>query len=449
MTLPALPAFASPSVRREVAANRPRTLGRPNTPWTTAFFLLLMVGIAACGGDGPATGAEPVVRDSAGIRIVENPATGSWSDGDQWTLEEELRIGVSSGDPELQFGSIVGVDADGEGRIVVLDAQARRVRVFDAEGTLITAFGRTGGGPGELSQGLLQPPSGLFVDSEGQVAIPDLGNQRLARFDLDGEALESPSLALEEGLPMVWTRSDDRSIYQQVRRMNMTGGNPLDGISDDIVRLDAGAGTGETVLTLPAGESVSMGAGGMPEIRIFAPEPVWIVLGDGRLVTGLSSEYSLAIQDSEGATRAIVRRDVERRPVSDRDEQTLMDVFRTAWEEQAQVPPEMISMLMEAIQFEEYWPAVARLMSGPDQTLWVQRVEPQAAMGDLTAEALQAGDIGSRFWDVFNDQGEYLGVVELPERFTPFRFVGEALYGVTRDDLEVQRVMRLRLVRGG
>ncbi|TVP53473.1 MAG: hypothetical protein EA351_15355 [Gemmatimonadales bacterium] len=413
------------------------------------FVLVFVFTLGACGGDDAARGGDPVVRDSAGIQIIENPAGGSWAEAARWRLDEELRIGVSSGDPELQFGSIVGLDADSEGRIVTLDGQARRVRVFGADGTLLEAFGRSGGGPGELSQALLPAPSGLFVDSEGQVVIPDLGNQRLARFDLGGQALESPPIALESGIPMIWTRSEDRALYQQIRRMDMTGANPLEGLTDDIVRLDQGSATGETVLTLPAGESVSMGSHGMPEIRIFAPEPIWTVLGDGRLVTGLSSEYSLLIQDASGDPMAIVRRDARRRPVTEADERALRDVFRSAWDDQGQVPQEMVSMLMEAIQFDEQWPALARLMGGPDETLWVQRVEPEASMEDLTAEALQAGDFGSPSWDVFDADGVYLGVVEMPGGFMPFRFVGDHLYGVHRDDLEVQRVVRLGLVRGG
>ena len=411
---------------------------RPILALPALVFLL-----AAC-GDAPATAGEPVVRDSAGIRIIENPATGEWAD-DGWALQEELRIGVSSGDPEFQFGNIIGVDVDSEGRIVVMDGQARRVRIFDPEGELVSAFGRSGGGPGEFSQALSQPPGGLFVDAEGAIVVPDLGNQRLARFDFQGEALESPSLTLDSGVPMLWMRSADRGVYKQFRRMDMTGGMPMGDMTDEIVRLEPGTSTGEPVVTLPAGETFSMGSGGMPEIRIFAPEPIWAVVGDGRLVTGLSSEYSLEIRGENGE-RTIVRRDTRRRPVTEGQKRSFVELFEIAFEEQG-VPQEMAGPFLDAIQFEEEWPALARLIGGPDGTLWVQRVDPDSAVDELTVEALQAGDFGSPRWDVFGADGSYLGEIEVPGRFVPFVFDGDYLYGVDRDEFEVQQVVRLRVVR--
>ena len=54
-------------------------------------------------------------------------------------------------------------------------------------------------------------------------------------------------------------------------------------------------------------------------------------------------------------------------------------------------------------------------------------------------------DIGSPEWEVFDAEGRYLGVVTLPERFTPVNVKGDMLYGVWRDELDVQYIMRLRL----
>ncbi|MBI4543404.1 MAG: hypothetical protein HY705_10265 [Gemmatimonadetes bacterium] len=43
----------------------------------------------------------------------------------------------------------------------------------------------------------------------------------------------------------------------------------------------------------------------------------------------------------------------------------------------------------------------------------------------------------------------YLGVVEMPLRFQPMRFVGWQIYGVQRDELDVQYVVRVRIVTRG
>ena len=55
-------------------------------------------------------------------------------------------------------------------------------------------------------------------------------------------------------------------------------------------------------------------------------------------------------------------------------------------------------------------------------------------------------DIGAKDWDVFDDEGRFLGVVTMPPRFSPRVIVGSKIYGVFRDDLDVQYAMRLQIV---
>jgi hypothetical protein len=55
-------------------------------------------------------------------------------------------------------------------------------------------------------------------------------------------------------------------------------------------------------------------------------------------------------------------------------------------------------------------------------------------------------DEGSPDWSVFDREGRYLGVVRMPDRFKPMVFRGDEIYGVWRDDLDVQYVLRLRIL---
>jgi hypothetical protein len=57
-------------------------------------------------------------------------------------------------------------------------------------------------------------------------------------------------------------------------------------------------------------------------------------------------------------------------------------------------------------------------------------------------------DIGSRDWDLFDPDGRYLGVVTMPPRFARRLILGDTIYSVWRDDLDVQYVTRLRIVQG-
>ena len=58
-------------------------------------------------------------------------------------------------------------------------------------------------------------------------------------------------------------------------------------------------------------------------------------------------------------------------------------------------------------------------------------------------------DIGAPDWDVFDSDGRFMGVVTMPNRFAPRAFVGHRIYGVWRDELDVQYVVRLRIVGVG
>ena len=55
-------------------------------------------------------------------------------------------------------------------------------------------------------------------------------------------------------------------------------------------------------------------------------------------------------------------------------------------------------------------------------------------------------DFGARDWDVFGRDGRLLGVVQMPARFQPRLFVGDAIYGVLRDEFDVQSIARLRVI---
>jgi hypothetical protein len=47
---------------------------------------------------------------------------------------------------------------------------------------------------------------------------------------------------------------------------------------------------------------------------------------------------------------------------------------------------------------------------------------------------------------VFDHEGRYLGPIDMPARFQPMHVEGSNIYGVARDDLDVQYVVKLQLV---
>lgn len=153
------------------------------------FLALLVLLSAACGrGDSLGAGQWGGSVDTLpnGAVLVRSPAQGIWRAGEDWRLVEELRIGSMDVEgPEL-FGRVAALEVDPQGRIYMLDSQAREVRVFGPEGEHVRSFGRKGGGPGEF-----ESPASLDWDPQGRLWVVDQRNARFSVFDTAGAFVTS------------------------------------------------------------------------------------------------------------------------------------------------------------------------------------------------------------------------------------------------------------------
>jgi hypothetical protein len=398
--------------------------------------------VAGCGGEGVTWGGT--VTDSAGIQIVSNPTTGLWTDATRPTVTEVLRIGTQAGDPALQFGAISSLDVGADGRIYVLDTQAREVRVFDPSGQHLHNIGAPGTGPGELGQALVA----VMLTPGDTVLVPDIMQQRVNRYAPDGTSLDQFPIPFDAGIPMRWEQTPDRHIVQQVRIMTLPGQQqpgttPVDPIDRLLVRDYDGTLT-DTLMSFDSGQTFNF-AGENPQIRLFEPEPMWSIGLDGTVFFGMNSAFSIEMRNQNGEPVRIVRLPFELKPVTDADETTFRDMMQELFAAQG-VPPQALSQLTSMIQFAEFYPAYANLMGGPDNTMWVQRVRT-ASEAAASGESFnpEQGDGGSKTWDVFDGEGRYLGALDMPARFQPMHVAGNAIYGVGRDDLDVQYVVKLQL----
>jgi tripartite motif-containing protein 71 len=90
-----------------------------------------------------------------------------------------------------QFGPIGGLATDGAGNVYVVDSSHDRIEKFNSEGQFITAWGHRGSELGDFnfgsSQNYTQPPGGGIAVAGEYVYVADSGNNRIERFDLNGE----------------------------------------------------------------------------------------------------------------------------------------------------------------------------------------------------------------------------------------------------------------------
>ena len=405
---------------------------------TSYATILSILVIAACsGGEGNWSGT---ITDSAGVVIVSNTAEGMWTPLNEWTLEEELKFGSVEGDLEYQFGQIGFIAVDSRDRIYVADMQAQNIRVFTSAGQYEQTIGGPGAGPGELGPGV----AFLVVGRGDTLFVPDVTNRRVNLYAPDGSEAGSFPIELEKALPMVWRGTSTGIVACQVRPLSLPDAPARDSM-DAIVLYNTDGSVTDTVFKFPSGGTLNLG-GGTPEINLYSPESVWDITGDGRLIYGVNNEYRIGVYGQGGGLERVLSMPFELTPVGETDQRVVMAFLERAWTD-AGVPPQMLPQLRQIVHFGEFFPAFSAVLAGPRGSIWVQHVQPAS---ELSEEELEDYNLieesGAPQWDVFDAAGKYLGMVTMPPKFAPRMIWGNQIYGVWRDELDVQYVVRLRIV---
>ncbi len=398
---------------------------------------LLLPFLAACGGSEGGGDWAGTVRDSAGVAIVDNPVDGVWAPDEAWTVEEVFRVGGMDAGTDAEFGSVIGVDVDDQGRVFVADQQGRQIRVFDPEGAFLRTVGAPGEGPGEFGPAVM----GVFV-SHDTILVPDMGNQRISLFTLEGEPLPTRRLALQHGIPIRWDETSDGDLVAQRRGFDAEGIDALED-GDPIATVPAEGQESRVLATLPKGQSFQI-SGGAPSFRIFEPEPIWDLAGQDRVAYGMNDVYRIEIRE-DGSLQRVVTRPVQAVEVTEGEERRIRDMTREMMASTG-APPQAVEQILGQMEFADSYPVFAQVILSEDGTLWVQRIRTSRDVPEGVEWSAQ--DLGSNEWDVFDPEGRFLGVLEFPLRFQPLRQIDGVMWGLERDDFDVQSVVGYRVVRG-
>ncbi|MBW3551996.1 MAG: hypothetical protein KY466_00725 [Gemmatimonadetes bacterium] len=380
---------------------------------------VLAVLLAGCGGGGPDVGT---VRDSAGVTIVEH-APEAVERVERWTAGPEplLDIGVTEGDAAYQFFRLQDALWLGDGRVVVLDAGARQLRLFDPAGSFLTAHGREGEGPGEY-----RDPRAIWRAPGDSLAVYDARNRRVTVLSdrlAFGRSVpfhariynEEPAGALEDGRLVVTARS----------------GRAEGGIAPISLWL---VGARE-----PGADSVARFPGNETDGRAW-PIYGWRTVasaGEDRIYVGTSREHEVeehGLVDGGGlALRRLIRWSGPDRTVSEEDR----EAYFRGYAERTRTPPEGEAALRQAladVPVAEEKPAYVDLMVDAAGNLWVMDYDfPWRAIPEQTR------------WTVFGPHGGMLARATLPARFRPYEIGEDRVLGQRFDGDGVQHVTVLEL----
>ncbi len=420
----------------------------PVVPVQAALAVLLL---AACGdADTSAASDAPAVRiDTIGDTItVHTTGPGAW--GAPATLEPRVTIGSLDGPPETVFGRVTSI-AVGPGRdVYVLDGQAAEIRVFDESGEYLRTIGRRGEGPGEMQQ-----PGGLAIFPDGAIGVRDPRNARLQVWSADGtETDEWPVVSsrfYSSGTPL-WV--DDRGtawIFTAGASEDRTRPTPR-----VIVRVDR---QGDVVDTLPdPGDR-------MPPNEVTASNPergtlsssmgvpylptgAWAVHPDGSLLRTTLDGIGIEVVAPDGGVRRITRA-FDPVPVPAAERGTLRDRIV---ESMRNTDP---SWSWNGPDIPEMKPHIRAVYPALDGRIWAlvsapSREEPYPYHDPEDPDSPETYWTQSPRFEVYERDGAYVGRVDVepgPTGFGSPVFLEDGAWGVTLDELGVQRVVRYELVR--
>ena len=104
--------------------------------------------------------------------------------------EDDQEVGDHGLATDALLNRPTGVELDAEGNLYIADRNNNRIRKVDAEGIITTIAGMTeegfSGDHGPATSAQLDGPSGVTVDEGGYIFIADTGNNRIRQIDPDG-----------------------------------------------------------------------------------------------------------------------------------------------------------------------------------------------------------------------------------------------------------------------
>jgi hypothetical protein len=381
---------------------------------------------AGCAGNGR---GEPVVRDSAGVRIVENSAL--LPDAPPlWTIAAEpaVDIGVLEGDEAYQLSQVGGAVRLSDGRIVVANGGSQELRFFDSTGRHITSAGRKGGGPGEFEQ-----LGALLALAGDTVAAYDWNLRRISLFDPTGRFFRSFNLEFPAGSPNPIGRFTDGAWLCNRQFTFRPAGAGTQVVRDTTALLvfDSTGALRDSIGRFPGPEWYvhTQGNSAMASSLPFGTNTEVAVAGD-RFYAGHTAAYEIVRYTPAGTPDLIIRLAWSAVPV------TSEDVARLKAERLDRADAgfrQSLERLFQDIPFPSTFPAFSDLQVDPLGNLWV---------GDVD----WPGDDGRR-WTVFGPDGLALGAVETPAGVTVREIGRDYVLGTWRDELDVEHVRLYALQR--
>jgi hypothetical protein len=392
-----------------------------------------------CSG-GEVQGPGSIVRDSAGVLIVESSSP-LWNEGAGWQITDEplLRIGVEDGPDEYQMFLVGDVKRRQDGSILVANGSTAELRLYDAAGQHLWSVESVGRSRGEAR---VIP---LHVRAGDSIGVLNPSTAQYFLHDPDGRLVRT----LQLPLPAAWTpfywaeplgngallaqlfwhdpRVENGEIEPRRQRVWHTF------VSYDLQRegVDTlGAFLGSEYLVTLSPNSGIRSWGHAP----FAWSRVQDVRGEDLLVA-YTERFEVLVHDSSLRLKEIYRLGLEPRPVIEAERDSVMTQLREAvLEAPVGATQERRRQTLEVMSFPPTHPVIDQLTTDALGHTWLRHADV-------------AGVEGRAAWSVLDPNGTWLGDVTMPRKMRVTHIGSDYVLGVLQDELNVEYVVMYGLTK--
>ena len=384
--------------------------------------VLWLAALVACGGD--ARNAGVTVTDSSGVTIVESTAP-AWGVGEGFRIDPDpvLDLAGTGSGPDHEFYGVSDGARLADGTLVLAEGSTNLIKYYAPDGRHLGSFGGEGEGPGEFLRirSIDVLPGDTVIAYDGRnVRITKIGpDRRLVGETALTQQFITRVVALEPGVTLVGIGStepvDSGDGHQRWPRHYVR-------LTDDGVVID-------TVLVGLGSESVSLEGGAVDAVP-FLGKDTYVAVHDGEVYLGDSDSLEVRRYTPDGT---LIRQ--ARVSGFDLGDGEVVSAAEAAFREEMRPATRRIN---EMLPVPTHRPAYADILVDPRGYVWTSEHKGRFR-NMLDAEPVA--------WQVFDPDGVWLGAVEAPGRLQVFEIGDDYVFGLWRDDIDVERPVLLRLTR--
>lgn len=402
----------------------------------TALLIACCTTVLACADRSAKTGAGLATAiDTTGDTIRVRTVAGR---APLLQLDPELRIGSVDGDEAYQLTRVSAIAEGPAGGIYIWDGRLSGLRLYDSAGVFVRTLGRKGQGPGEYVDA-----GGIAPAPNGGVAVWDPQVGRFTLFNPDGTVRtmwrwQSSMIFAPHRL-----HTDTASNIYVPTLLRSETGSADGGVRFAYTRVRPDGRIIDT-MALPMQEETPMlraqnGNTSTGEALPFADADGTVLTPWGTVGRSYAGRYTIDIPQPSGKILRI-ERDVAAIAVGDEERRDLAEAITR---DMRTVDP---TWRWSGPEIPRTKPFIREIVVGRDGGLWVGRSMPAVRQppSDTTPGAPDEW-IEPATYDVFAPTGRLIGEVTLPPATKLHLLLGDRVWAVQRDSLDVPTIVRFRV----